>query len=163
MEMTQVLSLARNLMSSHGFGHLDLTLSNTKRALGRCFYRYDFAQRKHVAHRIDLSRLWMSKVSEEQVRDTVLHELAHAVVGHEAGHGPVWKAAARRLGANPKRTSDLPEDFILEIKQEISNYKAVCTNEKCSNTYFFHRLTRNWKSGAYKCAKCGGSFKVYHN
>lgn len=161
--MTSALALARNLMTQHGFGHLKLTVSNTKRTLGRCFYKYDFSQRKHVADRIDLSRVWMSRVDEDQVRDTVLHELAHAVAGHAAGHGPEWKAAARRLGANPKRTSDLPSDFVLEVKQEVSNYKAVCTNEKCGNTYFFHRLTENWKRGRYRCAKCKGAFKVFHN
>jgi predicted SprT family Zn-dependent metalloprotease len=161
MEMTQVLALARNLMSSHGFGHLDLTTSNTKRALGRCFYKYDFAQRKHVANRIDLSRVWMTRIPEEQVKDTILHELAHAVAGHEAGHGPTWKSAARRLGANPSRIADLPSEMVLEIKQEVANYKAVCT--KCDNTYFFHRYTKNWQHNRYKCAKCGGTFKVFHN
>lgn len=44
----------------------------------------------------------------EQLRDTFLHEVAHAVVylrgdhkrdfGH---HGPLWRSAARALGANP--------------------------------------------------------------
>ena len=159
--MTKVLSIARNLMTQHGFGHLELTLSNSKRTLGRCFYKYDFTQHKHVAHRIDLSRIWMSRVDEAQVRDTVLHELAHAVAGHAAGHGSEWKAAARRLGANPKRTSDLPADFVLEIKQEVANYRAECTN--CDNIYYFHRLTKNWQHNRYRCGKCSGAFKVCHN
>ena len=40
--------------------------------------------------------------SEEQIRDTVLHEIAHAIAGHGAGHGPLWKATARRIGATPR-------------------------------------------------------------
>lgn len=159
--MTQVLALARNLMSKHGFGHLDLTTSNTKRALGRCFYNYDFNLRRNVANRIDLSKVWMTRVPESQVRDTILHELAHAVAGHEAGHGPAWKEAARKLGANPRRTADLPDEIKLVVKQEISNYKAVCTS--CGNTYFFHRYTKLWKQGRYKCGKCRGTFQVFKN
>ena len=40
--------------------------------------------------------------SEEQLLDTVLHEIAHAIAGHEAGHGLLWKATARRIGATPR-------------------------------------------------------------
>ena len=40
--------------------------------------------------------------SKEQIRDTVLHEIAHAIAGREAGHGPLWKVTARRIGATPR-------------------------------------------------------------
>lgn len=33
-----------------------------------------------------------------QVAGTTIHELAHVLAGHEAGHGPDWKAACARLG-----------------------------------------------------------------
>ena len=34
--------------------------------------------------------------------DNLLHEIAHAIVGREAGHGPLWKVTARRIGATPR-------------------------------------------------------------
>ena len=40
--------------------------------------------------------------SLRQVTDTILHEIAHALAGPGAGHGPAWKATASRLGATPK-------------------------------------------------------------
>jgi predicted SprT family Zn-dependent metalloprotease len=40
---------------------------------------------------------------EDEIRDVILHEIAHALAGHKAGHGPVWKAAARKVGAKPSR------------------------------------------------------------
>ena len=40
--------------------------------------------------------------SKEQIRDTVLHEIAHAIAGREAGHGPLWKVTARRIEATPR-------------------------------------------------------------
>lgn len=162
MEMTQVLSLALKLMRQHGFEHLDLTVSNTKRALGRCFYKYDHGKRQYVAERIDLSRVWMTKVPEAKVRDTILHELAHAMTPG-AKHGPAWRAAARKLGANPSRIADLPSDMVLEIRQEVANYKAVCKNPHCDTVHYFHRMTKHWKLGNYRCAKCRGEFKVSHN
>lgn len=33
-----------------------------------------------------------------QIAGTTLHELGHVLAGHEAGHGPAWKLACRRLG-----------------------------------------------------------------
>jgi hypothetical protein len=36
--------------------------------------------------------------SHVQLAGTTVHELAHSLAGHEAGHGPAWKAAAAVLG-----------------------------------------------------------------
>jgi predicted SprT family Zn-dependent metalloprotease len=41
--------------------------------------------------------------SEECVRNTVLHELAHALAGFAAHHGPDWQWWCRKLGARPER------------------------------------------------------------
>ena len=38
--------------------------------------------------------------------DTILHEIAHAIAGVEAGHGPAWKAVAQRLGATPRARAE---------------------------------------------------------
>ena len=50
---------------------------------------------------IVLSRAHAMEGTPDDVEDTVLHEIAHALAGPEAGHGPAWKAIARRLGARP--------------------------------------------------------------
>ena len=45
-----------------------------------------------------------------EVRDTILHEIAHALAGAKARHGPAWKAIAKRLGATPKARAEEGED-----------------------------------------------------
>lgn len=40
--------------------------------------------------------------AEKEVEDTILHEVAHALAGLDADHGPAWKACASRLGARPE-------------------------------------------------------------
>lgn len=35
--------------------------------------------------------------------DVIKHELAHAIAGHAAGHGPAWKRACALTGAKPER------------------------------------------------------------
>lgn len=43
---------------------------------------------------------------EVQVRDTLLHEIAHALMGHAAGHGPAWVKKAKSLGCMGTRCYD---------------------------------------------------------
>ena len=45
---------------------------------------------------------------EDVVRQTMLHEIAHALVGYEAAHGPVWKRKAAEIGYTGKRTAANP-------------------------------------------------------
>ena len=88
-----VAGMARRLMDEHGLTGWTLAFIEAKRRLGDC----------HFQHRvIRISRTLALEGSEEQIRDTVLHEIAHAIAGHEAGHGPLWKATARRIGATPR-------------------------------------------------------------
>tara|TARA_R110000850_G_scaffold272752_3_gene408256 strand:+ start:5550 stop:6065 length:516 start_codon:yes stop_codon:yes gene_type:complete len=41
--------------------------------------------------------------SEDDLRNTIRHELAHIAVGRGHGHGPVWKRMAKHLGCTGDR------------------------------------------------------------
>ena len=91
-----VAGMARRLMDEHGLTGWTLAFVEAKRRLGDCHFR-------HCVIRI--SRTHALGGSKEQIRDTVLHEIAHAIAGREAGHGPLWKITARRIGATPRAKS----------------------------------------------------------
>jgi predicted SprT family Zn-dependent metalloprotease len=60
-----------------------------------------------IALNIDL----LTEGSERQLRDTLLHEMAHAeawLVHGERGHGPQWRRIARRLGCVPRACTTTP-------------------------------------------------------
>ena len=61
-----------------------------KRTLGMC----DFTRK-----RIELSRYFVAHNDEAAVRDPLLHEIAHALAGEKAGHGPKWRRVCERIGA----------------------------------------------------------------
>ncbi len=96
--LREVAMQARELMNRHGLEEWMLHFNVARRKLGECRPREKL---------ILLSRPHAVNGPPGQVTDTILHEIAHALAGPEAGHGPAWKAIARRIGATPK--SCLPE------------------------------------------------------
>ena len=91
---------ARALMDAHGLQEWTLRFSPAQRRLGACLERPNIIEvaRWHAAHG-----------EPREVTDTILHEIAHAIAGVKAGHGPAWKAVAKRIGATPKARAEEKE------------------------------------------------------
>jgi predicted SprT family Zn-dependent metalloprotease len=94
MELRAALDLADELLAEHGLHDWRVELDRAKRRAGICRY-----SDRTIGLSAPLTRLH----SEAEVRDTVLHEIAHALAGPRAGHGPRWKAVARRIGCSGER------------------------------------------------------------
>jgi len=52
---------------------------------------------------ITISRHYAAVNDEANIRDTILHEIAHALVGPGHHHDWVWQSMARQIGARPER------------------------------------------------------------
>lgn len=75
-------------------------------------WRYEFMNSAKCAGRtyykpkiIKMSLIYINspKITKEHIKDTVLHEIAHALVGHVHGHNNVWRAKAIELGCSGSR------------------------------------------------------------
>src|SRR6476659_8376122 len=93
MNLYEAGALARQLLRQHGLHDWRFELDHARRRFGRCDYTH---------RRITLSRPLTLLNPLEEVRDTLLHEIAHALTPG-AGHGPRWRAMCRQLGARPVR------------------------------------------------------------
>ena len=62
---------------------------NAKRRAGLCNY---------TDRRITVSRYLAAKFDDDEIHQVLLHEVAHALAGPAAAHGPAWKAIARDIG-----------------------------------------------------------------
>ena len=84
----------------------------------------------------------LTEVNEwQQVKDTILHEIAHALTpGH--GHDNVWKNMCRKIGAKPKRLCS-------DGKLSVSKFVLHC--DSCGKQYKKYRRP----SKVFSCGRCG--------
>ena len=116
MELYKAQILAAKLMAEHGV-NCPLKISRGKKTLGTCHWKRLLNGDIVVSH-ISLSQYLISLNDEKEVRETMLHEIAHALVGYKHGHNRIWKLKAIELGISPERlnrSAKMPEGKIAVI------------------------------------------------
>lgn len=136
MNNSEAVTLARTLMNEHGLGHWIFELDRAKRRAGCC---------KHRRQSITLSDYYVPRNSEEDIRDTILHEIAHALIGPKHGHDDVWKTVCIRIGARPIRC------YGEHVNMPKGKWQAKCNS--CQKEFHCHRRPKNINSRY--CNKCG--------
>lgn len=136
MTLEDAQALAELWMEHHGLHDWRFKFDQARTRFGACYWR------RRV---ISLSAILAEMNDEAEVEDVILHEIAHAIAGHQAGHGPAWKAAAEQLGARPERCySDE------QVCSPPRRWAGVCPS--CGNTTYRHRR-RNCS-----CGKCNPKY-----
>ncbi len=106
----------------------------TKHKLYDMGYRFLFNQSKYSAgyckynsRKIELSQPLTEQSNDLDVRDTILHEIAHALVGSGHGHDAVWRRKALEIGCNGKRCygGDNKDSTDAAYKM-LAKYKGTC-------------------------------------
>lgn len=97
MELTAAVALAEQLVAHHGLAGWTVVLDNAKRRAGVCHFG---------PRRIGLSAPLTVLHDEATVRDTILHEIAHALAGPRHRHDARWRLIARRIGCSGERCVD---------------------------------------------------------
>ncbi|HET7397569.1 MAG TPA: SprT-like domain-containing protein [Intrasporangium sp.] len=98
MELGAALTLGTELLRGHGLADWTLTLDRAKTRAAVC---------RSSSRTISLSAHLTALHPEEEVRDTILHEIAHALVGARHGHDAVWRAKALEIGCSGQRCSSV--------------------------------------------------------
>lgn len=106
---TTMMSMARDMVETHLPGWT-VEWDRAKSRWGCCH----FALKK-----ITFSLPLFSINGIEEFEKTLIHEVAHGLAGHKAGHGPQWAAVVRSLGGVPQRCRTAPV-------QPETNYTGKC-------------------------------------
>lgn len=157
----------RDLLDEHGLKDWSIRLVQSGRFLGLCDYK-----RKVI---------WLNTFSidthpDTEVRNTIKHEVAHAIVGYGHGHDDVWKEKAKELGCDNTfvcgmslssdaidaiRSGDSLEVFVEENVVRNVTYKRGKLLEKCDICGKDLIETKSTEKGEFRTIyyKCG-HFKV---
>jgi predicted SprT family Zn-dependent metalloprotease len=139
-KMQQARRHAEDLLWKYGLARQGWTFTwnRRRRMMGLCRYPHN-----GKPGRIELSVYLVERNNFATVDDTIRHEIAHALVGHAAGHGPLWKEACLLTGANPNRIGhgDMPK----------GRWQAVCPC--CGRDHRRHRRPRVFQG--WHCRRCG--------
>jgi predicted SprT family Zn-dependent metalloprotease len=151
-EITAIYELGTNLIKEHGLYEKGwrFNLGNMKRLVGRCEYK---------TKQIKFSVHYLLKSSQREIRNVILHEIAHALVGPGHHHDYVWRRQARAIGCTAMRCAS-PE----AVSTATPNYIIKCT--RCGKEYPRYRLKRKLTNGSYRSTCCSAElefFKVAKN
>jgi predicted SprT family Zn-dependent metalloprotease len=117
-----------------------------KRHAGRTHYHRRPCDSVFKATHIDLNRALLS--NREELRQTLLHEVAHVIAGAECHHGGAFAHVVRALG-EPVRTA-------AKFESLANNGKVVAVCERCDAELIRHRRLPRSRSFIHK--GCGGTF-----
>ncbi len=133
MKLEDAQALTEVYMEQYKLQNWSFKFNKEKRRFGYC---------NHSQRIISLSEPLTTLNEEKNVENTILHEIAHALVGHFHSHDNVWKTKAKQLGCNGHRCYD---SSIIEPKGLHQYQCPVCGNIK--HTY---RLLKC----KHSCGKC---------
>ena len=158
MDLRDAERMAREALDAHGFAGTPIVWSNARRTFGMWSERWGAREWPGspvlLSTRLTLSRPLVRVNDERRVRETVLHEVAHALAGARAQHGPAWRAACARLGIPSEQRCFSSDDATLPP----GAFEGRCPT--CARKYVRYR--RPLASRRYHCAKCGyGSLIVF--
>ena len=137
MKHSDVEQLANQLMRAHNLVSWRFEFDRANRRAGCCH---------HSTKSISLSYSFVVMNDESEVKDTILHEIAHALAGRGHGHNDYWKQICVRIGARPNRCYDT--DIVSMPK---GKYVAHCPT--CQKEYNKHRAFDSCRT--YYCRYCG--------
>lgn len=131
-------NLARQLMKENGLGeNWKFSWDRSKRRFGLCSYR-------GFGGIISLSEHLVILNDIVHVKNVILHEIAHALVGPRHHHDWTWKQKAVSIGCTGDRC------YGAEVEKPAGNYVAHCP--KCDKKHEKFRATRR----RFSCHNCSG-------
>lgn len=122
-------------------------------------WRFDWNRRtgafgvcNYKKRRVFLSKFLFPMMCDKEIKDTILHEVAHALTPG-AKHGPMWRRKALELGAKPETGRYGTAEMTQAMKSKY-NWEVRC---KCGNVKKpYQRKPRKYVQRVWHCKVCHG-------
>lgn len=153
MTILEAKKLALDLMEEHGLTNKGwrFMFDTARNRAGVC---------KHQIKVIGLSKYLLPHMKDLKVKDTILHEIAHALVGSNHGHDWTWKRQAMAIGCNGNRCYN-PHTEMNNYEETLavqSKYTYTCPS--CGKKTAVHRKPKRSKSCGKCCSYYNPKFKL---
>ena len=152
MKDQEAFMLANELKNKHeSLLKWKVTFNNRKGSFGLCSYS---------KREIQLSSMLIPVMSDEAIKDTIIHEIAHALTeGH--GHDYVWRMKCIELGGKGERLGGhdkYKEGSVgrIEFQKTISKYTLTCPT--CGHTSYANRMPKR----SCSCSLHGNVYNPIH-
>jgi hypothetical protein len=143
MERTKAVELTKELLNKHGLSDYKVRITTDVRAnfAGK---HYEFPYKMIV-----LNGLMIDVQPEPEIMNTIMHEVAHAIVGNKEGHNDIWRTKAIEIGckhtgpcaAVPTHILDaIRSGHLVEVDYEIIKEKRVIEEDVIKPKYTITRL-----------------------
>lgn len=130
---------AKTLINKHLPKGWTFAWNNRVRANGVCFYNRMEIQ---LSKKLTPYRTW------DDIHETIIHEIAHAIAGYEAKHGETWRTVYRGLGGSGNRCSSDNASVNISHKWELRyGEELVKRYFRKPNQSTFNRLKHTWLTG----------------
>ena len=139
------MKLGAELMNKH-LHDWTLRWNRSLRCNGQC---------SHFDKVIYVSKYHIEFASIDEFKNTILHEIAHAIAGFREGHGPEWVRIAKEIGCDGRRLC-----AVNSTKKEYLEKKSIHLRCPCGKAVLKRlRVTRALMSKV--CNKCNGALSVF--
>lgn len=99
---------------------------------------------------VTISQYFLESCTQKQMKNTVLHEIAHILAGHASAHGPRWKKIAREIGCDAEVCG--------QMNQPPGKYTLYCP-QGCFKRQYYRRPQLTGKV----CKECRKSPILHEN
>jgi len=142
MDLKEATNIAIDLMIKHELWDWNFDYHTRKSAFGTCNY---------TKKTIFLSAPLTLACQEHAVKDTMLHEIAHALVGPGHNHDYIWERKAIEIGCNGQRCNHYDDMDVSNVR-----YKYVAHCPKCGRMFGVSRRKKRRSS----CPCTGNHFST---
>jgi predicted SprT family Zn-dependent metalloprotease len=152
MKLTEAETKIKKLLKEYNLNDWSFKFDNAIRRLGYCLWKKNGIFVKTIS----LSKTMTEKRTDDEVINTMLHEIAHAIDYETRGtsaHDDIWREIAIRIGCTGDRLTKVSKD----IMNETYKWLAICPEHGILGGYL------RKPKGNKICAKCRTRIGIIKN
>lgn len=147
MTVRESVKLTREILDKYGLQNWRVHLDNAKTRMGYCSYHHKL---------ISLSQFLIPFTKDEEIIDTITHEIAHALCPGQ-NHNWKWRQKHIEMGGSGRRNYNENKVFNVPLSEVKKKSPWIAT---CAKGHVHYKERKPTRGRKYSCSEC---CKGYYN